>query len=103
MDDLWELVKTLNATVVGIAKSKLDDSINNCQICIKGYNMIRHDWNKKGRGVVCYVSNKICLNAKNCISNEIENIFIERLILKTKQISGLNKWLSNLHQRIQYD
>ena len=23
---------------------------------------------------MCYVSNKICFNAKNCISNEIQNI-----------------------------
>ena len=49
--------------------------------------MIRRDRNRKSRGVVCYVSNKICLNAKNCISNEIENIFIELLIPKTKPIS----------------
>ena len=34
--------------------------------------------------MACYVSNKICFNAKNCISNEIENIFIELLIPKTK-------------------
>ena len=36
---------------------------------------------------MCCVSNKICLNAKNCISNEIETIFIELLMLKTKPIT----------------
>ena len=35
-----------------------------------------------------YVSNKICFNAKNCISNEMENIFIELLIPKTKPITA---------------
>ena len=34
-----------------------------------------------------YISNKICFNAKNCISNEIENIFVELLIPKTKPIT----------------
>ena len=35
-----------------------------------------------------YVSNKICFNAKNCISNKIENSFIEVLIPKTKLITA---------------
>ena len=74
-------------TVAGITESKLDDSINDYEIIIEGHNIIRHDRHKKGGGVVCCVSNKICLNAKNCISNEIENIFIELLVLKTKPIT----------------
>ena len=49
--------------VVRITELKLDDSINDCKICIKGYTM-RRDQNRKGRGVVCYASNKICFNTK---------------------------------------
>ena len=74
-------------TVVGITESKLDDSINDSGICIEGYNIIRRDWNRKSRGLVCYISKKICFNAKNCISNEVENIFIELLIPKTKPLT----------------
>ena len=74
-------------TVVGITESTLDDSVNDCEICIEGYNIIRRDWNKKGGGVVCYVSNKIGFNAKNCVSKEIEHTFIELLIPKTKSIT----------------
>ena len=97
IDGLREIVKASNATAVGITESKLDDSINDYEICIKGYNTITHDRNRKGRGVVCYVSNKICFNAKNCISNEIENIFIELLIPKTKLITvGIYKSLDQL-------
>ena len=84
IDELKELVKASNATVVGITDSKLGDSINDCEIRIEGYNTIRHDRNRKGRSVVCYVSNKICFNAKNCTSNKMENIFDELLIPKTK-------------------
>ena len=51
--ELKELVKASNEMVVGITELKLDDSINNCEICIEGYNIIRCDRNSKGGGVVC--------------------------------------------------
>ena len=53
IDELRELVKTSNATVVGITESKLDESINDCEIWIEGYSTIRRDRNRKGGGVVC--------------------------------------------------
>ena len=80
----WEI----DGAVDRISESKLDDSINDCEICIEVYNIIRHDRNRKGEGVVCYVSNKICFNTKDCISNKIKNIFIELLIPKTKPIAA---------------
>ena len=86
-DELGKLVKASNATLAGITESKLDCPINDCEICIEGYNIIRRDRNRKGGGVVCYVSNKT-INTKNCISNEIENTFIELLIPKTKPITS---------------
>ena len=43
IDKLRELVKASNVTVVGITESTLDDSINDCEICIEGYNIIRRD------------------------------------------------------------
>ena len=82
-----EIVKISNPTVIGITETKLDHSIGDSKISIDGYCAIRHDWNWKGGGVICYVTNKICYNTKNCISNEIENIFVELLIPKTKPIT----------------
>ena len=61
---LRELVITSNLTIVRITELKLDNSIDDCETCIEIYNIIRRDWNRKGGGVVCYVSNKICYNAK---------------------------------------
>ena len=74
--------------VVRITELKLDDSINDCKICINGYTIMRRDQNRKGGGVVCYASNKICFNTTNYISNEIENIFIELFVSKTKPITA---------------
>ena len=42
----------------------------------------------KGAGVIFYVTNKICHKAKNCSSNEIENIFVELLIPPTKPVTA---------------
>ena len=87
IDELREIVKISNPTVIGITETKLDNSIGDSEISIDGHCATRRDRNRKGGGVICYVTNKICYNTKNCISNEIENIFVELLIPKTKPIT----------------
>ena len=86
-DELKEIVKISNPTVIGIAETKFDNSIGDSEISIHGYCDIRHDRNRKDGDVICYATNKVCYNTKNCISNEIENIFVELLIPKTKPIT----------------
>ena len=49
-DELGEIVKASNATAVGITESKLDNSTNDCEISVEGYNISRRD-----RGVVPWV------------------------------------------------
>ena len=73
--------------VIGITETKLDISIGESEIPIDGYCAIRRDQNRKGGGVICYVTNRIFYNTKNCISNKIENIFVELLILEIKPIT----------------
>ena len=87
IDELREIVKISNPAVIGITETKLDNSIGDSEIFIDGYCTIRFDRNRKGGGVICYVTNKICYNTKNCISNKIANIFAELLIPKTKPIT----------------
>ena len=87
IDELREIVKISNPTVIGITETKLDNSIGDSEISIDGYCAIRRDRNSKGGGVIIYVTNKICYSNRNCISNEIGNIFIELLIPKTKAIT----------------
>ena len=90
IDELREMVKISNPTVIGITEIKLDNSISYSEISIDGHCAMRRDRNRKGGGVICYVTNKICYNTKNCLSNETslsKNIFIELLIPKTKPIT----------------
>ena len=87
IDKLREIVKISNPTVIGITETKLDSSIKHSEISIDGYCAIRRDRNRKGGGVICYVTNKICYNTKNCISNETENIFMNFLFQKQNQLN----------------
>ena len=70
--------------IIGITETKLDYLIGDSDSSIDGQCAIQHDQNRKGGGVICYVTDKSCYNTKNCVSNETENIFIKLLIPKTK-------------------
>ena len=82
IDQLREIVKTSKPRVIGITETKLDISIGESEIPIDGCCAIPRDRNRKSGGVICYVTNRIFYNTKNCISNKIENIFVELLILE---------------------
>ena len=86
IDELNEMVKTSNPTVIGITETKLDNSIDDSAISIDRYCAIRRDRNRKGGGLICYVINKICYNTKNCISKEIEMSLSNFLFQKQNQV-----------------
>ena len=79
------IAKSSNAAVIGISETKPQ----NCdsEVTIDGYNIARSDRNRKGGGVACYIRSYICFNLKTCLSNNIENIFIDLLFPKTKPIT----------------
>ena len=53
---------------------------------IEGYEVIRSNENRRGGGVPCYVRNDISFNVRSDFSDEIENIALDMLLPKTKQI-----------------
>ncbi len=64
----------------------MDQTILDSEIEIDGCNIIRKDRNRHGGGVACYIRNDICYNHRDNFSNEIENIFLDILLPKTKPI-----------------
>ena len=60
---------------------------NTVYVSINRYNTVRNDWNRKGGGVACYIRSKISYSRKACLSDNLENIFIDFLFPKTKPIS----------------
>ena len=87
IDELRYIAKLSNAAVIGITESKLDDCILDSEIQIDNYQILRCNRNRKGRGVACYVRNDLSYIEKNFFPEEIENIFFEILLLKTKPIT----------------
>ena len=86
IDELREITRKTRATVIGITESKLDGSVLDGEINIDGYELVRSDWNRHGGGVACYIRSDISFNVRGDFSSEIENIFFDILLPKTKPI-----------------
>ena len=91
-DELIDITNYIRPAILGIIESKLDSSVTNTEVNINGYGIIRHDRNRNGGGVTCYIRCCIllyclCFNMKNIFSNHIKNVFFEILIPKVKPIA----------------
>ena len=76
-----------NAALIGISESKLDNSIFDSEVEIDGYNTLRFDRNRHGGGVACYVRNDLSFTKRNYFPHDIETIFIEIFLPKTKPMT----------------
>ena len=86
IDELWEIARKTRATVIGITESKLDGLVLDGEINIDGYELVRSDRNRHGGGVACYIRSDISFNVRGAFFSEIENIFLDILLPKTKPI-----------------
>ena len=73
--------KAKTITKVDDIEPELDGEIN-----IDGYELVRSDRNRHGGGVACYIRSDISFNVRGDFSSEIENIFFDILLPKTKPI-----------------
>ena len=87
IDEIRHIAKSSNLSVIGLSETKLDDSVFDAEINIEGYTLIRSDRNRHGGGVVCYVKQHLTFDVKYYFSNEIENIFIDIFLPKTKPVT----------------
>ena len=84
-----EVRHSSNAAVIGISKSKLDESVRQSKIQINNYDLLCRDRNRNGGDVACYIRSDISHIQKQYFHKEIENIFfevLEILLPKTKSI-----------------
>ena len=86
IDELREIAGKTRATVISITESKLDGSVLDGEINIDGYELVRSDRNRHGGGVACYIRNDISFSVRGDVSSEVENIFLDILLPKTKPI-----------------
>ena len=86
IDELRIIAKKSRASVIGITESKLDKTVLDAEINIDGCELARSDRNRHGDGVVCYIRTDISFSVRGDISSEIENIFLDIFLPKTKPI-----------------
>ena len=86
MEEIRFIAKSSKATVIGISETKLDGRIFHPEIYIEGYSIVRCYRDRKGGGVACNIKHDICFNTKNILSKNIEVIFVDLLLPKTKPI-----------------
>ena len=85
-DELRNIAKLSNAVVIGISKSKLDDSVLSSEIHIDNYDTLCCGRNRHGGKIVCYVRNDLSFDVKSFFLPEIEKVFFEILLPNTKSI-----------------
>ena len=59
IEELRALAFNTNNSVLGITKTKFDNTVSNEELKIDGYNLLQSDRNKNGGGVACYIKNNI--------------------------------------------
>ena len=82
IDELRHMARFSNATAIGISESMLDKSITNSETLIDNYILLRCDRKRNGGEVDC--RNDLSYTQKNLFPNDIENVFFEIHLLKTK-------------------
>ena len=87
INELRYIAKLSNAPVIGITESKLNNCILDSEIQIDNYQILRCERIWKGGRVACYVRNDPSFIEKDFFPQEIENIFFEILLPKTKAMT----------------
>ena len=72
------------SAVIGISESNLDNFIFDLENEFDGYNILRFHRNIHRGGVACYVRNDLSFLKRNYFPRDIETIFIEIFLPKTK-------------------
>ena len=94
IDELQYIANSSNATVIGISKSKLDESVLQLEIQRNHYDLVGWDRNRNGEGVACNIRSDISYIQKRYFPEEIKNTFFEILLPKTKPVVvGIAYWL----------
>ena len=78
IDELRILLADCPVDVLSINETKLDNSIQDCEVYIPGYEIVRRDRNRNGGGVCFYIRRSITFTMRNDLKMEnLENLCIE--------------------------
>ena len=83
-DELKLLIETNKPDIISISETKLDKTVNDCDVDISGYRVIRRDRNCYGGGVLMYISESLNFNHREDLDFDLESISVEIKVGKYK-------------------
>ena len=86
LDELNKIAGNTKAAIIGKTESKVGGSISDSEVEIPGYWILRCDRNRNGGGVASYIRQDLCFNLRSTAMGDIEEIFFDILLPKTKPI-----------------
>ena len=87
IDEIRTIANRTKAAVIALTETWLDDSVNDSEISINNYCIIRADRNRQGGGVCLYIRENLTFNPRIDIKTDsIETLWVEILQPKTKPI-----------------
>jgi len=86
IDELRLIASETKCVVISVSETKLDETIQDEEISIHGYNLIRKDRTRNGGGVACFIRSDIHFNNREELVDDMESIFFDILLPKSKPI-----------------
>ena len=85
IDEIRLMFGNCKAAIISFSETMLDSSINDSEIEIENYTVIRKDRNRNGGGVCVYVRADICFYVRTELNhNDIEAVWLDIIIPKSK-------------------
>ena len=87
LSELKVIANSTRAAVIGITESWLDSSVQDSEVEIPGYVIVRNDRRRDGGGVCLYIRNDLAFNPRSDVNkSDTESLWIEILLPKTRPI-----------------
>ena len=86
--------------IIGLNETRLDNTIPDSQVDIKGYDILCRDRNRNGGGVAFYVAQSLtCVKRQDLLSHE--DLEILKVEIKKKQSPSLSSWQLGIDLQIR--
>ena len=86
IDEVRYIANITNASIIGTSETERDGTILSSELEIDGYDFVRLDRSRRGGGVFCYIKSSIAYSYKDSFCSNIERIFVDIYLPKSKSI-----------------
>ena len=83
-DELKLFIETNKPDIIGVSETKLDKTVDDCDVGISGYRAMRKDRNCYGGDVLMYISESLNFNHREDLDFDLESITVEIKVGKYK-------------------